>query len=87
MNISVEEMETQLKTFGFIFEQMCIRDLKIYTADFNSRISYKRVRPNPPAPEFRGCLRRAWRFRSSGGRYILVVSLAANVSLAATGSR
>ena len=44
MNISVEEMETQLKTFGFIFEQMCIRDLKIYTADFNSRISYYRDR-------------------------------------------
>lgn len=44
MNISVEEMETQLKTFGFIFEQMCIRDLKVYTADFNSRISYYRDR-------------------------------------------
>lgn len=44
MNISVEEMETQLKTFGFIFEQMCIRDLKIYTSDFNSRISYYRDR-------------------------------------------
>ncbi len=44
MNISVEEMETQLKTFGFIFEQMCIRDLKAYTADFNSRISYYRDR-------------------------------------------
>ena len=44
MNVSVEEMETQLKTFGFIFEQMCIRDLKIYTADFNSRISYYRDR-------------------------------------------
>jgi len=33
-----------LTTFGFIFEQMCIRDLKAYTADFNSRVSYYRDR-------------------------------------------
>ena len=44
MNISAEALETQLKTFGFIFEQMCIRDLKAYTADFNSHISYYRDR-------------------------------------------
>ena len=44
MNIGAEALETQLKTFGFIFEQMCIRDLKAYTADFNSRISYYRDR-------------------------------------------
>lgn len=44
MNVSAEELETQLKTFGFIFEQMCIRDLKVYTADFGSRISYYRDR-------------------------------------------
>ncbi len=44
MNINAEALETQLKTFGFIFEQMCIRDLKAYTADFNSRISYYRDR-------------------------------------------
>lgn len=44
MNISTEALETQLKTFGFIFEQMCIRDLKAYTADFNSNISYYRDR-------------------------------------------
>lgn len=35
---------TQLKTFGFIFEQMCIRDLRAYTPDFNSHISYYRDR-------------------------------------------
>ena len=40
----VEALETQLKTFGFIFEQMCVRDLKAYTADSNSRISYYRDR-------------------------------------------
>ncbi|MGI6223713.1 MAG: ATP-binding protein [Prevotella sp.] len=44
MSLSPEALETQLKTFGFIFEQMCIRDLKAYTADFNSRVSYYRDR-------------------------------------------
>lgn len=44
MNINAEALETQLKTFGFIFEQMCIRDLKAYTADFSSRLSYYRDR-------------------------------------------
>lgn len=44
MNVNAEALETQLKTFGFIFEQMCIRDLKAYTTDFNSRISYYRDR-------------------------------------------
>ena len=40
MNINAEALETQLKTFGFIFEQMCIRDLKAYTIDLNSHVSY-----------------------------------------------
>lgn len=40
LNVSPKGLETQLKTFGFIFEQMCIRDLKVYTADFNSRVSH-----------------------------------------------
>lgn len=44
MNLSAESLETQLKTFGFIFEQMCVRDLKAYTSDFNSRVSYYRDR-------------------------------------------
>lgn len=44
MNLSPTALETQLKTFGFIFEQMCIRDLKAYTADFNSTIGYYRDR-------------------------------------------
>ena len=30
----------QLKTFGFIFEQMCIRDLKAYTMGYNIQVSY-----------------------------------------------
>lgn len=44
MNINAVALETQLKTFGFIFEQMCIRDLRAYTADFNSHVSYYRDR-------------------------------------------
>jgi len=27
---------TQLKTFGFIFEQMCARDLRAYTPGFSN---------------------------------------------------
>lgn len=44
MGVNAEALETQLKTFGFIFEQMCVRDLKAYTADFDSHISYYRDR-------------------------------------------
>lgn len=40
MGLNAEILETQLKTFGFIFEQMCVRDLKVYTQDFDSHISY-----------------------------------------------
>lgn len=44
MGVNAIALETQLKTFGFIFEQMCVRDLRAYTADFNSHISYYRDR-------------------------------------------
>lgn len=44
MNVNAEGLETQLKTFGFIFEQMCARDLRAYTADFDSHLSYYRDR-------------------------------------------
>lgn len=44
LNVNAEGLETQLKTFGFIFEQMCKRDLKAYTADFNSHVSHYRDR-------------------------------------------
>jgi len=40
LGMSPESLMLQLKTFGFIFEQMCIRDLKAYTADINSHVSY-----------------------------------------------
>ncbi len=44
LGLTPESLRTQLKTFGFIFEQMCIRDLKAYTPDFDSHISYYRDR-------------------------------------------
>lgn len=40
LGLSPESLSVQLKTFGFIFEQMCIRDLKAYTIDLNSHVSY-----------------------------------------------
>ncbi|MBP5763898.1 MAG: ATP-binding protein [Bacteroidales bacterium] len=44
MGVNADALETQLKTFGFIFEQMCVRDLRAYTSDFGSNISYYRDR-------------------------------------------
>ncbi len=44
MGVNADALETQLKTFGFIFEQMCARDLRAYTPDFGSRLSYYRDR-------------------------------------------
>lgn len=41
---NAESLETQLKTFGFIFEQMCARDLRAYTPDYGSHLSYYRDR-------------------------------------------
>lgn len=44
MGVNPDALEMQLKTFGFIFEQMCARDLRAYTLDFGSRLSYYRDR-------------------------------------------
>lgn len=44
LGVNPDALETQLKTFGFIFEQMCARDLRAYTSDFDSRLSYYRDR-------------------------------------------
>ena len=44
MGINAEGLETQLKTFGFIFEQMCARDLRAYTPGFGNHLSYYRDR-------------------------------------------
>lgn len=44
LGLTPQLLMTQLMTFGFIFEQMCIRDLKAYTPDFDSHLSYYRDR-------------------------------------------
>lgn len=44
LGLSPESLSMRLKTFGFIFETMCIRDLKAYTMDSDSHVSYYRDR-------------------------------------------
>ncbi len=44
LGLTPHTLMTQLKTFGFIFEQMCVRDLRVYTQDFDNHISYYRDR-------------------------------------------
>ena len=44
LNLSPESLKTQLKTFSFIFEQMCARDIRVYSASHDSRLSYYRDR-------------------------------------------
>ena len=41
LELSPEALQMQLKTFGFIFEQLCIRDLRAFTQNnFYSHLSY-----------------------------------------------
>ncbi len=44
LGLSYDALLVQLKTFGFIFEQMCARDLRAYTPDFDTHLSYYRDR-------------------------------------------
>lgn len=44
LGVNPSALESQLKTFGFIFEQMCARDLRAYTSGFGNRLSYYRDR-------------------------------------------
>ena len=44
MGVNADGLEMQLKTFGFIFEQMCARDLRAYTPGFGNHLSYYRDR-------------------------------------------
>lgn len=44
LGLTPQALMTQLKTFGFIFKQMCIRDLRAYMPDFDSHLSYYRDR-------------------------------------------
>ncbi len=40
LGLTPEYLELDLKTFGFIFECMCIRDLKVYSQALNGKVSY-----------------------------------------------
>lgn len=40
MGTSPQNLEIDLKTFGFIYESMCMRDLKIYSQSLGGRLSY-----------------------------------------------
>ena len=40
LNLSPEKLLLDLHTFGFIFETLCIRDLKVYSASLGGRVSY-----------------------------------------------
>lgn len=40
LGVSPEYFDTDLKTFGFIFETLCIRDLKVYSNALGGRVSY-----------------------------------------------
>lgn len=44
LGVNASALEMQLKTFGFIFEQMCARDLRAYTPGFGNHLSYYRDR-------------------------------------------
>ncbi len=46
MGVSPEMLELDLNTFGFIFECLCIRDLKIYSQSMGGHISYYHDRYN-----------------------------------------
>lgn len=40
MGASPKTLELDLKTFGFVFECMCIRDLKVYSQSMGGKVSY-----------------------------------------------
>lgn len=44
LELTPQSLLTQLKTFGFLFEQMCARDLRAYTPGFGRHLSYYRDR-------------------------------------------
>ena len=40
LGLTPDYLQTDLKTFGFIFECLCIRDLKVYSQALGGRLSY-----------------------------------------------
>lgn len=63
MGLTPEALMVQLNTFGFIFEQMCIRDLKAYTLDIETHLSYYHDRYD---------LESDWVLHLADGRYALI---------------
>ena len=63
LGLTPESLMVQLKTFGFIFEQMCIRDLKAYTLDIEPHLSYYHDRYGLEAD---------WVLHLGDGRYALI---------------
>ncbi len=44
LGLSPEYFDTDFKTLGFLFESLCIRDLKAYSSPYDGRVSYYRDR-------------------------------------------
>ncbi len=44
MGLSPDYFNTDFKTLGFLFESLCVRDLKIYSSAFDGKMSYYRDR-------------------------------------------
>ena len=63
LGLTPEALMVQLNTFGFIFEQMCIRDLKAYTIDIERHVSYYHDRYG---------LESDWVLHLGDGRYALL---------------
>ena len=63
LELTPEALMVQLNTFGFIFEQMCIRDLKAYTLDVETHVSHYRDRYGLEAD---------WVLHLGDGRYALI---------------
>ena len=63
MGLTPEYLEQDLKTFGFIFECLCIRDLKVYSSALGGKISYYHDRSDLEAD----CV-----LHLSDGRYALI---------------
>ena len=63
MGLTPEYLEQDLKTFGFIFECLCIRDLKVYSPALGGKVSYYHDRSDLEAD----CV-----LHLSDGRYALI---------------
>lgn len=46
LGLTPDYLQTDLKTFGFIFECLCIRDLKVYSQALGGKLSYYHDRSN-----------------------------------------